>query len=142
MGPDRDRTRDPWICSQTRIRSQTRYRLRYVARTLKALAHKLVCAFFVLLCDKYQICTCLLNYFFNLWKHMSLYGSACSHINIKASRPLSVHQRNAISMAFRWWADSGPRLYADWDTAEIVDGISTQQGAIFNWFCHWLEAQS
>ena len=23
MGPDRDRTRDPWICSQTRICSQT-----------------------------------------------------------------------------------------------------------------------
>ena len=32
MGPDRDRTRDPWICSQTRIRNQTRYRLRYAAR--------------------------------------------------------------------------------------------------------------
>ena len=32
MVPDRDRTRDPWICSQTRIWSQTRYRLRYAAR--------------------------------------------------------------------------------------------------------------
>ena len=32
MGPDRDRTRDPWICSQTGICSQTRYRLRYAAR--------------------------------------------------------------------------------------------------------------
>ena len=31
MGPDRDRTRDPWICSETRICSQTRYRLRYAA---------------------------------------------------------------------------------------------------------------
>ena len=31
MGPDRDRTRDPWICSQTRICCQTRYRLRYAA---------------------------------------------------------------------------------------------------------------
>ena len=29
MGPGRDRTRDPWICSQTRICCQTRYRLRY-----------------------------------------------------------------------------------------------------------------
>ena len=29
MGPGRDRTRDPWNCSQTRICSQTRYRLRY-----------------------------------------------------------------------------------------------------------------
>ena len=28
----RDRTRDPWICSQTHICSQTRYRLRYAAR--------------------------------------------------------------------------------------------------------------
>ena len=29
MGPGRDRTRDPWNCSQSRICSQTRYRLRY-----------------------------------------------------------------------------------------------------------------
>ena len=29
MGPGRDRTRDPWICSQTRIYCQRRYRLRY-----------------------------------------------------------------------------------------------------------------
>ena len=33
MGPGRDRTRDPWICSQTRICSLTRYRLRYAARS-------------------------------------------------------------------------------------------------------------
>ena len=32
MVPGRDRTRDPWICSQTRICNQTRYRLRYAAR--------------------------------------------------------------------------------------------------------------
>ena len=32
MVPGRDRTRDPWNCSQTRICSQTRYRLRYAAR--------------------------------------------------------------------------------------------------------------
>ena len=32
MGPDRDRTRNPWICSQTSICSQTRYPLRYAAR--------------------------------------------------------------------------------------------------------------
>ena len=30
MGPGRDRTRDPWICSQIRICSQTSNRLRYV----------------------------------------------------------------------------------------------------------------
>ena len=30
MVPGRDRTRDPWICSQTRICRQTRYRLRYL----------------------------------------------------------------------------------------------------------------
>ena len=33
MGPGRDRTRDPWICSQTRICRQTRYRLRYAAQS-------------------------------------------------------------------------------------------------------------
>ena len=33
MVPGRDRTRDPWICSQTRICSQTHYRLRYAARS-------------------------------------------------------------------------------------------------------------
>ena len=32
MGPGRDRTLDPWICSQTRICSQTCYRLCYAAR--------------------------------------------------------------------------------------------------------------
>ena len=32
MGPGRDRTRDPWICSQLRICNQTRYWLRYAAR--------------------------------------------------------------------------------------------------------------
>ena len=32
MGPGRDRTRDTWISSQTRICCQTRYRLRYAAR--------------------------------------------------------------------------------------------------------------
>ena len=32
MGPGRDPTCDPWICSQTRICCQTRYRLRYAAR--------------------------------------------------------------------------------------------------------------
>ena len=32
MGPSQDRTRDPWICRETRICCQTRYRLRYVAR--------------------------------------------------------------------------------------------------------------
>ena len=34
MVPGRDRTRYPWICSQTRICNQTRYRLRYAARPL------------------------------------------------------------------------------------------------------------
>ena len=29
MGPGQDWTRDPWICSQTRICCQTRYRLHY-----------------------------------------------------------------------------------------------------------------
>ena len=38
MGPGRDRTRDPWICSQTRICSQARYRLRYAARVSRFVA--------------------------------------------------------------------------------------------------------
>ena len=33
MGPGRDRTHEPWICGQTRICCQTRYRLRYVPRS-------------------------------------------------------------------------------------------------------------
>ena len=32
MGLGRDQTRDPWICSQTRICCQAHYRLRYAAR--------------------------------------------------------------------------------------------------------------
>ena len=34
MGPGRDQTCDPWICSQTLICCQTCYRLRYVAQKL------------------------------------------------------------------------------------------------------------
>ena len=34
MGPGWDGTRDPWICSQTRICCQIRYRLRYTVCTL------------------------------------------------------------------------------------------------------------
>ena len=37
IGPGRDRTRDPWICSQTRICCQTCYRLRYPARCKKVI---------------------------------------------------------------------------------------------------------
>ena len=33
MGLGRDQTRDPWICSQTRICCQTLYRLRYTAHS-------------------------------------------------------------------------------------------------------------
>ena len=32
MGPGRDRTHYPWICSQLRICNQTRHRMRYAAR--------------------------------------------------------------------------------------------------------------
>ena len=34
MGPGWDQTRDPWICSQIRICSQTRYQLRYGAQMI------------------------------------------------------------------------------------------------------------
>ena len=53
MGPGRDRTRDPWICSQTSICCQTRYRLRYAARFLFHLdiiliEHVWICPFCIL----------------------------------------------------------------------------------------------
>ena len=41
MVPDRDRTRNPWICSLTRICCQTRYRLRYAARLESTVADAL-----------------------------------------------------------------------------------------------------
>ena len=36
------------------------------------------------------------------------------NVNIISFGPLSVHQRNAIPMAFRWWTDSGLLLNAYW----------------------------
>ena len=43
MVPGRDQTLDPWICSQTHICSQARYRLRYAARSpLCSLLHILL----------------------------------------------------------------------------------------------------
>ena len=33
--------------------------------------------------------------------------------NSTKSGPSSAHQRNAIEIAFRWWADDDPTLYAD-----------------------------
>ena len=41
MGPGGDQTRDPWICSQTRICRQTRYQLRYAARSATLRSKKL-----------------------------------------------------------------------------------------------------
>ena len=32
--------------------------------------------------------------------------------NTAINGPASAHQRNAIEMAFRWWADAGPTLNA------------------------------
>ena len=34
--------------------------------------------------------------------------------------PLSAHQRNAIFMAFRWWAESGPLLNDSWNLTLLV----------------------
>ena len=45
MGPGRDRTRDPWISSQTRICCQTRYRLRYAANCLFPIETHITCDF-------------------------------------------------------------------------------------------------
>ena len=53
MGPDQDRTRDPGICSQTRICSQSSYRLRYTNTILLLLplvyvSNLLICSHSVL----------------------------------------------------------------------------------------------
>ena len=55
--------------------------------------------------------------------------------------PLSARQRNAIRMAFRWWADSVPRLNVDWRSATnftykgespvVQSGVSIQGTLIF-----------
>ena len=46
IGPVRDRTREPWICSQTRICCQTRYRLRCAVRYIKVNSNDLaMCRF-------------------------------------------------------------------------------------------------
>ena len=67
MVPGRDRTRDPWIYSQTRICSQTRYRLRYAARSSSAL-----CFIFKSMINNPEFCQFILQvqsgviYFYNL----------------------------------------------------------------------------
>ena len=50
MGLGWNRTRDPWICSQTRICCQTRYRLRYVARYKSKLKASYVTKKFSVIC--------------------------------------------------------------------------------------------
>ena len=54
MGPGQDRTRDPWICSQTRICCQTRYRLRYAARYPDPLSPSVSVQWFM-------ICECVIS---------------------------------------------------------------------------------
>ena len=49
MGPGRDRTRDPWICSQTRICCQTRYRLHYTRPGRRG------CSFYIDLCVSMKV---------------------------------------------------------------------------------------
>ena len=47
--------------------------------------------------------------------------------NSTKSEPLLIRQRNAISMAFRWWADNGPTLNAGWlGSFLIFQGIRTR----------------
>ena len=55
MGLGRDRTRDPWICSQTRICCQTRYRLRYAARCVDVLVGGLWLCIIGPKCDKKSV---------------------------------------------------------------------------------------
>ena len=73
MGPDRDRTCDPWICSQTRICSQTHYRLRYAAWS-----HGFVILFFVSLLVLQSPCWGRLVFFvFVLWCVCSVLCQSC-----------------------------------------------------------------
>ena len=39
MGPGRDQTRDPWICSKTGICCQAHHRLRYAAQSYQQVSH-------------------------------------------------------------------------------------------------------
>ena len=38
--------------------------------------------------------------------------------------PLSAHKRNAISIAFCWRANSGPRLSAGWDITCLLEYLT------------------
>ena len=49
IGPRRDRTRDPWICSQTRIYCQTRYRLHCTRPGRRS------CSFYIDLCVSMKV---------------------------------------------------------------------------------------
>ena len=55
MGPGRDRTRNPWICSQIHICCQTCYRLPYAAQTADMGLRFLSRPFSITLVDLYQV---------------------------------------------------------------------------------------
>ena len=79
MGPGWDRTRDPWICSKTRICSQTRYRLRYTARIYE--------------------CRYLLVFRFRHLSHMLMHLAAYRHVYLVAYN--SMHAIACLSSGTR-----------------------------------------
>ena len=48
------------------------------------------------------------------WYFLSLAEKKLPSQYHNQSRPSSAHQQNAILMVFRWWVDSGQRMFAGW----------------------------
>ena len=107
MGPGRDRTRDPWICSQTRICCQTRYRLRYAARLKACYVKSLL---------KYQAFPYLIYHLFAYWvmclSKLTYLKKFC-HNAIKVSNSLDPDQ---VSLFVR--PDLGPNCLQRFSAAD------------------------
>ena len=54
------------------------------------------------------------------WTIARGFGTDIKVLLVYVIGPLSVRKRDAIQMAFRWRADSGPRLYASWVKGECA----------------------
>ena len=95
MRPGRDGTRDPWICSQIRICCQTRYRLRYAARSANNVNHNWttptvgalllggltrICTIFSSIASFYthQVATCFI---FDIWMNQ-LWVKVCKFFRV------------------------------------------------------------
>ena len=50
--------------------------------------------------------------------------------------PPMAHQQNAIAMAFGWWADAGPTLFANWEGPWSYQG-SREEWVLENYFLYF-----